>query len=317
MLIANNVLELIGGTPLVRINRLADGYQGQILAKLESFNPMGSVKDRIAWAMVKAAEDQGLLHPQSIVIEPTSGNTGIGLALVCAVRGYRLTLVMPETMSVERRLILQAFGADVVLTAGRLGMEGAVAEAKRLAAITPHAFMPAQFDNPVNPQAHEATTGVEIWEDTDGSVDIVVSGIGTGGTITGVARLLKARKEEVRVVGVEPASSPFLSKGRTGPHGIQGIGDGFVPKVLDRTLIDEIISVTDQDALVTGARLAREEGIFAGISSGAAMWAALQVSKRKENQGRTIVAILPDTGERYLSTRLWQPERIPPETRGG
>lgn len=310
MTINTNVLELIGGTPLVRIGRLAEGRGAMILAKLESANPMGSVKDRIAWAMVKDAEDRGLLGPGSVVIEPTSGNTGIGLALVCAVRGYRLLLTMPETMSLERRRILAALGAQVVLTSGELGMSGAVAEAKRLAAQTPGAFVPGQFDNPVNPRVHEETTGREIWEDTSGAVDIVVAGIGTGGTITGVGRFLKSRKGGARLVGVEPAGSPLLTEGRTGPHGIQGIGAGFIPRVLDLELVNEIIAVRDADAISTARRLAREDGIFAGISSGAAMWAALEVAGRKESRGKTIVVILPDGGERYLSTTLWEVEHV-------
>ncbi len=310
MTINTNVLELIGGTPLVRIGRLAEGRGAMILAKLESANPMGSVKDRIAWAMVKDAEDRGLLGPGSVVIEPTSGNTGIGLALVCAVRGYRLLLTMPETMSLERRRILAALGAQVVLTSGELGMSGAVAEAKRLAAQTPGAFVPGQFENPVNPRVHEETTGREIWEDTSGAVDIVVAGIGTGGTITGVGRFLKSRKGGARLVGVEPAGSPLLTEGRTGPHGIQGIGAGFIPRVLDLELVDEVITVRDADAIATARRLAREDGIFAGISSGAAMSAALEVAGRKESRGKTIVVILPDGGERYLSTALWEVEHV-------
>jgi cysteine synthase A len=310
MTINTNVLELIGGTPLVRVERLAEGRGATLLAKLESANPMGSVKDRIAWAMVKDAEDRGLLGPGSVVVEPTSGNTGIGLALVCAVRGYRLLLTMPETMSLERRRILAALGAQVVLTSGELGMSGAVAEAKRLAASTPGAFVPRQFENPVNPRVHEETTGREIWEDTSGAVDIVVAGIGTGGTITGVGRFLKSRKGGARLVGVEPAGSPLLTEGRTGPHGIQGIGAGFIPRVLDLELVDEVIAVRDADAISTARRLAREEGIFAGISSGAAMSAALEVAGRKESKGKTIVVILPDGGERYLSTALWEVEHV-------
>lgn len=308
----NNVLDLIGNTPLVRLNRITDGCKARLYAKLESFNPMGSVKDRIAWAMVKDAEECGLLRPGSIVIEPTSGNTGIGLALVCAVRGYRLILTMPETMSLERRRILAALGAQLVLTPGDLGMAGAVAEAKRLVAETDDAFMPDQFSNPVNPQIHKQTTAKEIWDDTDGTVDIVVAGIGTGGTITGVGRFLKSRKANVQIVGVEPAASPILSEGRSGKHRIQGIGAGFVPGVLRRDLLDEVIAVTDEDAYETARRLAREEGIFAGISSGAAMWAALRVVKRQENRGKTLVVILPDTGERYLSTDLWEVKDVSP-----
>lgn len=310
MTVANSILDLIGKTPLVQINRLFEGGDVQVLAKIESFNPTGSVKDRIAWAMIKDAEDRGLLRPGSIVIEPTSGNTGIGLALVCAVRGYRLILTMPETMSAERRRILQAFGAKLVLTPGSLGMTGAVDAAKRLVASTPHAFMPGQFDNPANPRIHEETTAQEIWDDTAGAVDIFIAGIGTGGTISGVGRFLKARKPEVRIIGVEPAGSPLLTERRTGKHRIQGIGAGFIPKVLDRELLDEVIAVTDADAAETTRRLAREEGIFAGISAGAAMWAALQIAKREESAGKTIVVILPDTGERYLSTDLWEAEDV-------
>ena len=312
MNIVNNVLDLIGNTPLVRLNRITDGCTAQLYAKLESFNPMGSVKDRIAWAMMKDAEARGLLCPGSVVIEPTSGNTGIGLAFVCAVRGYRLILTMPETMSLERCRILAALGADLVLTPGDLGMAGAVAEAKRLVAETDDAFMPDQFSNPANPQIHEQTTAKEIWDDTDGAVDIVVAGIGTGGTITGVGRFLKSRKANVQIFGVEPAALPILSEGRTGKHRIQGIGAGFVPGVLRRDLLDEVIAVTDEDAYETARRLAREEGIFAGISSGAAVWAALRVVKREENRDKTLVVILPDTGERYLTTDLWEVNDVSP-----
>ena len=312
MNIVNNVLDLIGNTPLVRLNRITDGCTAQLYAKLESFNPMGSVKDRIAWAMMKDAEARGLLCPGSVVIEPTSGNTGIGLAFVCAVRGYRLILTMPETMSLERCRILAALGADLVLTPGDLGMAGAVAEAKRLVAETDDAFMPDQFSNPANPQIHEQTTAKEIWDDTDGAVDILIAGIGTGGTITGVGRFLKSRKANVQIVGVEPAASPILSEGRTGKHRIQGIGAGFVPGVLRRDLLDEVIAVTDEDAYETARRLAREEGIFAGISSGAAVWAALRVGEREENRDKTLVVILPDTGERYLTTDLWEVNDVSP-----
>lgn len=308
----NNVLDLIGKTPLVRLNRITDGCTTQLYAKLESFNPMGSVKDRIAWAMVKDAEERGLLCPGNVVIEPTSGNTGIGLALVCAVRGYRLILTMPETMSLERCRILAALGADLILTPGNLGMAGAVAEAKRLVAETNDAFMPDQFSNPANPQIHEQTTAKEIWDDTDGTVDIVVAGIGTGGTITGVGQFLKSHKANVQIVGVEPAASPLLSEGRAGKHRIQGIGAGFIPKVLRRDLLDEVIAVTDEDAYETARRLAHEEGIFAGISSGAAVWAALYMGKREENRDKSLVVILPDTGERYLSTDLWEVNDVSP-----
>jgi len=306
MPISQTVLDLIGKTPLVRINRPAEGTHANILAKLESFNPMGSVKDRIALAMLQDAEERGLLRPGGTIVEPTSGNTGIGLALVCAVRDYHLILTMPETMSSERQKILKAFGARLVLTPGELGMKGAVAEADRIVADTPDAFMPGQFDNPVNPRVHEQTTAREIWDDTHGKIDIFVAGIGTGGTITGVGTFLRSRLENVRIVGVEPAGSPVLTEGRAGKHGIQGIGAGFVPAVLQRQLLDEVITVTDEDARATARKLARQEGIFAGISSGAAMWAAQALGARPENDGKTIVVILPDTGERYLSTSLWE-----------
>jgi len=306
MPISQTVLDLIGKTPLVRINRPAEGTHANILAKLESFNPMGSVKDRIALAMLQDAEERGLLRPGGTIVEPTSGNTGIGLALVCAVRDYHLILTMPETMSSERQKILKAFGARLVLTPGELGMKGAVAEADRIVADTPDAFMPGQFDNPVNPRVHEQTTAREIWDDTHGKIDIFVAGIGTGGTITGVGTFLRSRLENVRIVGVEPAGSPVLTEGRAGKHGIQGIGAGFVPAVLQRQLLDEVITVTDEDARATARKLARQEGIFAGISSGAAMWAAQALAARPENDGKTIVVILPDTGERYLSTSLWE-----------
>lgn len=312
MNLSYTILNSIGKTPLVRLNRITNGCTAQVLAKLESKNPMGSIKDRVAWAMVKNAEERGLLRPGSVVIEPTSGNTGIGLALVCAVRGYRLVLTMPETMSLERRLMLAALGADIVLTPAALGMAGAVAEAKRLVTATDDAFMPDQFSNPANPLIHERTTAKEIWDDTDGGVDIFVAGIGTGGTITGVARFLKGHRTDVQIVGVEPAASPLLTEGRSGKHRIQGIGAGFIPRVLRRDLLDEVIAVTDKDAYATARRLAREEGIFAGISSGAAMWAALQVGQREENRGRRLVVILPDSGERYLSTDLWEVDDVPP-----
>ncbi len=302
--VAGTVLDLIGGTPLVRVNRLVESGSAVVLAKLEAANPMGSVKDRAALAMIREAEAGGALSPGGTVIEPTSGNTGIGLALVCAVRGYRLIVAMPDTMSAERRRILEAFGARVVLTPGHLGMTGAVAEAKRLASVTPRAFIPGQFDNSANPGVHEKTTGPEIWQDTGGAVDILVAGIGTGGTITGAGRFLRSRHPGIRIVGVEPAGSPVLSGGNVGPHRIQGIGAGFVPSVLDRALLDEVIPVADEDAIATARRLAREEGIFAGISSGAAMWAALEVAERPESVGKTVVVILPDTGERYLSSAL-------------
>ena len=305
MIVTNSILDSIGNTPLVRINRSVKGNV-RLLAKLESFNPMGSVKDRIAWAMITDAERHSLLKPGATVIEPTSGNTGIGLAFVCAVRGYRLVLTMPETMSAERRRILQALGAEVILTPGDLGMKVAVKEARRLLAATPGAFMPNQFENPANPRIHEQTTGPEIWRDTDGEVDVLVAGIGTGGTITGTGRFLRSRNPNLRIIGVEPAGSPLLSEGKTGKHRIQGIGAGFIPAVLDQGLLDDVIAVSDADAAETARRLSREEGIFAGISSGAAVWAALQVAKQEEHTGKTIVVVLPDTGERYLSTDLWE-----------
>jgi len=315
MTISNSILSSSGNTPLVlvRINRMSEGGV-RLFAKLESFNPMGSVKDRIAWAMIRDGERRGLLKPGSTVIEPTSGNTGIGLAFVCATRGYRLVLTMPETMSAERRRILRAFGAEVILTPGDLGMKGAVEEADRLLGANPGAFMPAQFDNPANPRVHEETTGPEIWDDTAGEIDVLVAGIGTGGTITGAGRFLKARNPSLRIVGVEPAGSPLLSEGKTGKHRIQGIGAGFIPEVLEQELLDEVIAVSDADAAEIARRLAREEGTFAGISSGAAMWAALQVTKREESAGKTIVVVLPDTGERYLSTDLWEVGDAPADT---
>jgi len=302
--VADSLIDLIGGTPLVRLSRIGRGLPAELLGKLESKNPLGSVKDRIAWAMIREAEERGLLEPGGVVVEPTSGNTGIGLAFVCAIRGYRLILTMPETMSAERRLILSALGAEIVLTPASEGMAGAVRAAEELAARY-GAFMPQQFENPANPRVHEETTAEEIWRDTDGRVDVLVAGIGTGGTITGVARVLKARRPEVYIVGVEPAASPVLSGGEPGPHKIQGIGAGFVPKVLERGLIDEVIPVTDGEAMEAARRLARQEGILAGISSGAALAAALKVASRLETCEKTIVVVLPDTGERYLSTGLF------------
>jgi cysteine synthase A len=309
MPVFDSVLDLIGGTPLVCLHRLAHGLPATVLAKLEARNPLGSVKDRIAWGMIRDAERRGLLSSGGTVIEPTSGNTGIGLAYVCAVQGYRLVLTMPETMTVERRRILTALGAEVVLTPGPLGMRGAVAEAERLGRETPGAFLPRQFENPANPQTHERTTGPEIWEDTEGKIDVLVAGIGTGGTITGATAFLKRQKPTLRAVGVEPAASPLLTQGRAGPHNIQGIGANFVPDVLRRELVDDIVAVTEEDARATARRLAREEGIFAGISSGAALWAALREASAETNVGKTIVVVLPDTGERYLSTELWGPDR--------
>lgn len=303
MRIAEDITKLIGNTPLVYLSKLARGLPGKVAAKLEFFNPCGSVKDRIAVSMIEEAERQGLLGPESTVIEPTSGNTGIGLAFVCAQRGYRLILTMPESVSVERRKILARFGAEVVLTPAEEGMRGAVRKAEELCAQIPRAFMPQQFKNPANPKIHRETTAEEIWRDTDGQVDILVAGVGTGGTITGVAEVIKKRKPSFQVVAVEPARSPVLSGGQPGQHKIQGIGAGFVPEVLRLELVDEILQVTDEAAFATAERLAREEGILAGISSGAAAWAALEVARRPENEGKLIVVVLPDTGERYLS--LW------------
>ena len=299
--------QLIGSTPLLELTHIeaADGLEARILAKLEMFNPGGSVKDRVAKAMLDDAEAKGLLGPGAVIIEPTSGNTGIGLAGVAAARGYRVIIVMPETMSLERRLLMKAFGAELVLTEGAKGMSGAIARAEALAAEIPGSFIPGQFDNPANPAAHEASTGPEIWADTDGRVDIFVAGIGTGGTITGVGRYLKAQNPAVRVVGVEPATSAVLSGGAPGRHDLQGLGAGFVPKVLDTAVCDEIIPVADAEAYAAGRRLGREEGVLAGISSGAAVHAALLLARRPENKGKTIVTLLPDTGDRYLSTRMF------------
>ena len=300
--------QLIGATPLLELTRLEAklGLRARVLAKLEYFNPAGSVKDRIARAMIDAAEAAGALGPGSVIIEPTSGNTGIGLASVAAARGYRVIIVMPETMSVERRQLMKAYGAELVLTEGAGGMKGAIARAEALAAEIPGSFIPGQFVNPVNPRAHYETTGPEIYADTDGEVDIFVAGVGTGGTITGVGRYLKERKPSVRVVAVEPANSPVLSAGAAGPHKIQGIGAGFVPQVLDTAVYDEILPVTNEDAFAAGRELGRTEGVLAGISSGAALHAAVTLARRAENAGRTIVVLLPDTGDRYLSTPLFE-----------
>ena len=305
--IAQKLTDLIGDTPMLALNRYSReaGLPEPIIGKLEYFNPLGSVKDRIAFAMIEAAEAAGKIKPDTVIIEPTSGNTGIGLAFVAASRGYKLILTMPETMSVERRNLLKALGAELVLTPGAEGMKGAIRKAEELAQANPNSFLPQQFKNPANPEIHRKTTAEEIWRDTAGKVDIFVAGVGTGGTITGVGEVLKARNPSVKVIAVEPADSPVLSGGQPGPHKIQGIGAGFVPDVLNRTVIDEIITVKNDDAMATGRELARTEGLLIGISCGAAVWAATQVARRPENKGKVIVVILPDTGERYLSTPLF------------
>ncbi|HEY5670762.1 MAG TPA: cysteine synthase A [Anaerolineales bacterium] len=305
MKIANDVTELIGNTPLVRIRRLSDGAKAEIVAKLEFYNPAHSVKDRIGVSMIDAAERAGLIGPETIILEPTSGNTGIALAFVCAARGYKCVLTMPDTMSMERRLLLRAYGAELVLTPGSEGMAGAVRKAEEMAASDSRYLIPQQFKNPANPEIHRRTTAEEIWRDTDGKVDILVAGIGTGGTITGVGEVLKKRKPSFRCVAIEPAASPVLSGGQKGPHMIQGIGAGFVPDVLNTQIYDEVVRVTNEDALETARRMAREEGLLVGISSGAAMWAAMQVARRPENEGKLIVVIIPSFGERYLSTALF------------
>jgi cysteine synthase A len=305
MHIARNVIELIGNTPLVRINRLAQGCAAEVVAKLEYQNPAHSVKDRIGLSMIEAAEKAGRIKPDTIVLEPTSGNTGIGLAMVCAARGYKCTLVMPDTMSKERRMLLRAYGAELVLTPGAERMPGAIKRAEEMAAADPRYFIPQQFENPANPEVHRRTTAEEIWRDTDGKVDFLVSGIGTGGTITGVGEVIKARKPSFRCIAVEPDASPVLSGGQAGPHPLQGIGAGFIPKILNTKIYDEIVRVKNDDAMDFARRMAREEGLLVGISSGAAMWAALEVARRAENKGKLIVVIIPSFGERYLSTPLF------------
>ena len=304
--IFNDITETIGRTPLVRINRLARGTDATVLAKLESFNPLSSLKDRIGVSMINAAESEGLINKDTVIIEPTSGNTGISLAFVCAARGYRLILTMPDTMSLERRKLLTIFGAELVLTDGSRGMRGAVEEAEKIQKSIRNGFMPQQFKNAANPEIHRKTTAEEIWADTGGSVDIFIAGVGTGGTITGVGEILKQRKPLVKIIAVEPSDSPVLSGGSAGPHKIQGIGAGFVPEVLNTGIIDEIIQVSNEDAGNMTRKIIREEGILAGISSGAAMWTAIEVAKRRESAGKVIVVILPDTGERYLSTSMFQ-----------
>jgi len=305
--IYENITGTIGNTPLVRLNRITYGLNATVLVKVESFNPMSSVKDRIGVAMIEAAETAGLIGPGTIILEPTSGNTGIALAMVAAARGYKITLVMPETMSIERRKLLKAFGADLILTPGKEGMKGAIGKAEALLAENPRYFyIPQQFRNPANPAIHRKTTAEEIWRDTDGEVDSIVAGVGTGGTITGIASVIKSRRPGFRAIAVEPDASPVLSGGPPGPHKIQGIGAGFIPEILKRDLLDEVIRVTYEDAVGTARRMAREEGILIGISGGAATWAALQVAARKEYAGKNIVVILPDTGERYLSTELFE-----------
>ncbi len=310
--IAKDSTELIGNTPMVRLNRVASEAQAEVVAKLESFNPISSVKDRIGVAMIVDAEEKGLIKKDTVIVEPTSGNTGIALAFVCAARGYRLILTMPDTMSMERRQLLSIFGAELVLTPGAQGMPGAVKMAEQLAASHPNYFMPQQFKNPANPEIHRLTTAEEIWRDTEGKIDIIVAGVGTGGTITGIADALKQKRNGIKAIAVEPVASPVLSGGKPGPHKIQGIGAGFIPDVVRLDLIDEIVKVSNEDAGNMTRRLAREEGILAGVSSGAATWAAVEVAKRPENAGKRVAVILPDTGERYLSTWIFQELISPP-----
>ena len=301
-----DIVKTIGNTPMVRLNKMAKGLEAEVIAKLEFFNPLGSVKDRIGVAMIEAAEREGLIRPNTIIVEPTSGNTGIALAFVCAAKGYRLCLTMPATMSIERRKLLRHLGAELVLTPGGKGMKGAIAKAEEILSTTQDAYMPNQFKNPANPEIHRKTTAEEIWLDTNGGVDILVSGVGTGGTITGVSEVIKARKPSFTAIAVEPADSPVLSGGKPGPHKIQGIGAGFIPDVLNVNIIDEVIKVTNEDAFETARQLAKAEGVLCGISSGAAVWAALHVAERTENRGKQIVVALPSTGERYLSTDLFK-----------
>jgi cysteine synthase len=306
MKIAKHIGELIGKTPLVRINKLTKNCHAEVIAKLEFFNPASSVKDRIGWAMIEDAEKKGIINKGTIIVEPTSGNTGIALAFTCAVKGYRLILTMPESMSVERRSLMTGLGAEIVLTEAAKGMKGAIAKAEEIVEETLNAFIPQQFQNPSNPEVHRKTTAEEIWKDTDGKIDILVSGVGTGGSITGISEVIKSKKHSLKSIAVEPAESPVLSGGSPSPHKIQGIGAGFVPDILNTKIIDEIIQVTNEDAIETAKKLIREEGILCGISSGAAMWAALQAASKKENKGKMIVVILPDTAERYLSTDLFK-----------
>ncbi|MCI5905007.1 MAG: cysteine synthase A [Oscillospiraceae bacterium] len=307
MKVYKKITELVGGTPLLEIENIEkeEQLEAKIYAKLEYFNPGGSVKDRVAKAMIDDAEEKGILKPGSVIIEPTSGNTGIGLASVAAARGYRLIIAMPETMSIERRNLMKAYGAELVLTDGAKGMKGAIEKANELAAEIPGSFIPSQFTNPANPEIHSRTTGVEIWDDTDGKVDIFVAGVGTGGTVSGVGKYLKSKNPNVKIVAVEPKGSPVLSEGKAGPHKIQGIGAGFIPETLDTKIYDEVIAVENEDAFTYGRLMAKTEGVLVGISSGAALWAAIQLAKRPENKGKTIVALLPDTGERYLSTPMF------------